>query len=398
MSHPAPTSPMDEVTFRSDTVLSDVHLYTPNQRHLMVRLNGVGQPVFLSQFKFLSSHDSGTDSGAELGDHRDSYSEKAPHAGPGPLELPPGSDHSRESPSLQTSREEAGAQLDEDGDLDVVRRPRAASDPDPSRPPRDKVHPVILRQEEEDSLGDEAAQESSLCNVIKIEHTMATTLEDVGKQVWRGALLLADYILCQRALLQGCTVLELGAGTGLVSIVAATLARTVYCTDVGADLLAMCQQNIALNGHLTAGIVKVRELDWLREDLCTDPEVPFCWSEEEVSDLYSHTTVLLAAEVFYDDDLTDALFKTLTRIAHKLKNACTVILSVEKRLNFTLRHLDVTCEAYDHFRACLHALEKPATSQVRFSVEPVGANFPQHLVYERIRQLELWKILVEPVT
>lgn len=35
---------MDEVTFKSDTVLSDVHLYTPNQRHLMVRLNSMGQP------------------------------------------------------------------------------------------------------------------------------------------------------------------------------------------------------------------------------------------------------------------------------------------------------------------------------------------------------------------
>lgn len=30
--------------FKSDTVLSDVHLYTPNQRHLMVRLNSMGQP------------------------------------------------------------------------------------------------------------------------------------------------------------------------------------------------------------------------------------------------------------------------------------------------------------------------------------------------------------------
>lgn len=35
--------------------------------------------------------------------------------------------------------------------------------------------------------------------------------------------------------------------------------------------------------------------------------------------------------VFYDDDLTDALFETLSRLAHKLQNACTAILSVEKR-------------------------------------------------------------------
>lgn len=35
---------MDQVTFRSDTVLSDVHLLIPNARHLMVRLNAAGQP------------------------------------------------------------------------------------------------------------------------------------------------------------------------------------------------------------------------------------------------------------------------------------------------------------------------------------------------------------------
>ncbi|KAL0617425.1 Methyltransferase-like protein 22 [Plecturocebus cupreus] len=70
--------------------------------------------------------------------------------------------------------------------------------------------------------------------------------------VWRGALLLADYILFRQDLFRGCTALELGAGTGLASIIAATVARTVYCTDVGADLLAMCQRNIALNSHLAA--------------------------------------------------------------------------------------------------------------------------------------------------
>ncbi|XP_010838754.1 PREDICTED: methyltransferase-like protein 22 isoform X2 [Bison bison bison] len=345
----APALAMDEITFRSDTVLSDVHLYTPNQRRLMVRLNGMGQPVFLSQFKLLWDRDSQTDSGAEGGDH----TEGTP---------PAGTICSRVGASFQagastTTPEGLAAQLDEDGDLDVVRRPWAASASEPPGPPRDKV--------------------------------------------WRGALLLADYILFQRDLFQGRTVLELGAGTGLASIIAATVAQTVYCTDVGADLLAMCQRNIALNSHLLAsggGVIKVKELDWLRDDLCTDPEVPFSWSEEDISHLYGHTTILLAAEVFYDDDLTDAVFKTLSRLAHKLKNACTAILSVEKRLNFTLRHLDVTCEAYDHFRGWLRRREGLAGGRLRFAVEPVDASFPQLLVYERIQQLELWKIFVEPVT
>ncbi|XP_036136507.1 methyltransferase-like protein 22 isoform X2 [Molossus molossus] len=395
---------MDEVTFKSDTVLSDVHLYTPNQRHLMVRLNSMGQPVFLSQFKLLWNQDSQIDSGTEGGDYRDDPTE-GNSAGTGSPQPPPGSGCSSEGVSLQTGadttgQEGAGVQLDEDGDLDVLRRPRAASDPDPAWPPRDKVHPMILTQEEDDVLGDKA-QESSTHTVIKIEHTMATPLEDVGKQVWRGALFLADYILFQWDLFQGRTVLELGAGTGFTSIIAATVAQTVYCTDVGADLLAMCQRNIALNSHLIApggSVVKVRELDWLKDDLCTDPAVPFSWSEKDISDLYDHTTILLAAEVFYDEDLTNALFKTLVQLAHRLKNACVAILSVEKRLNFTLSHLDVTCEAYDHFHASLHQLEKLQDGQLRFSVERVEAAFPQRLVYERIQQLELWKIFMEPVS
>ncbi|KAM5329168.1 methyltransferase-like protein 22 isoform 2-T4 [Glossophaga mutica] len=421
---------MDEVTFKSDTVLSDVHLYTPNQRHLMVRLNSAGQPeikfserrrrekedsweyspfvfcfaVFLSHFKLAWSQDSQIDSGTEGGDYRDVPTEET-LAGTGSPGSPPGSSCSSEGFPLQastdaTGQEGAGTQLDEDGDLDVVRRPRAASDSEPAWCPRDKVHPMILTQEEDDILGDET-QENSTYDIIRIEHTMATPLDDVGKQVWRGALFLADYILFQWDLFQGRTVLELGAGTGFTSIIAATVAQTVYCTDVGADLLAMCQRNIALNSHLTASggnVVKVRELDWLKDSLCTDPEVPFSWSEEDISDLYNHTTIVLAAEVFYDDDLTDALFKTLFRLAHKLKNACTAILSVEKRLNFTLSHLDVTCEAYDHFHSSLHRLEKHRDGQLRFTVEPVEPSFPQYLVYERIRQLELWKIFMEPVT
>lgn len=395
---------MDEVTFKSDTVLSDVHLYTPNQRHLMVRLNSTGQPVFLSHFKLVWSQDSQIDSGTKGGDYRDVPTEET-LAGTGSPGSPPGSSCSSEGFPLQastdaTGQEGAGVQLDEDGDLDVVRRPRAASDSEPAWCPRDKVHPVVLTQEEDDILGDET-QENSTYDIIRIEHTMATPLDDVGKQVWRGALFLADYILFQWDLFQGRTVLELGAGTGFTSIIAATVAHTVYCTDVGADLLAMCQRNVAFNSHLAASggnVVKVRELDWLKDNLCTDPEVSFSWSEEDISDLYNHTTIMLAAEVFYDDDLTDALFATLFRLAHNVKNACTAILSVEKRLNFTLSHLDVTCEAYDHFYSSLHQLEQHRGGQLRFTVEPVEASFPQYLVYERIRQLELWKIFMEPVT
>nr|XP_048289124.1 methyltransferase-like protein 22 isoform X2 [Myodes glareolus] len=366
---------MDEVTFKSDTVLSDVHLYTPNQRHLMVRLNGMGQPVFLSQFKLLWSRDSWTDSGPEDNGPRDVSTQETSPAGSG-------SGHSHEDLSLQagddiTIQEGLSVPLDEDGDLDVVRRPRAASDPDQAEPARDKLHFTM-----------DVSLSISVLSRAYHGHTPGG---------------------CRQAGVAGCPVpgrlypVPKGPLPGMHRAGAWGGHRTrQHCGshhDVGTDLLAMCQRNVALNSHLTAtgdGVIKVKELDWLKDNLCTDPKVPFSWSEEDINDLYDHTTVLFAAEVFYDDDLTDALFNTLSRLVHRLKNACTAILSVEKRFNFTLRHLDVTCEAYDHFRASLDSLEKLADGRLRFMVEPVEASFPQLLIYERIRQLELWKIRVEP--
>ncbi|XP_058891367.1 methyltransferase-like protein 22 isoform X3 [Acipenser ruthenus] len=359
---------MDNITFRSDTVLSDIHLLQPNTRHLMVRLNAVGQPVFVSQFKVLWDSERLDRSESPPPSYTDQQPPENTADCGSPEQEREGEEEEEEEEEGEDGRRRSwGLEplLDEDGDLDVVRRPRGGDGPG-----RDRIYPIILSKgEEAASDGDEL--EESDCGVIRIEHTMATPLEDVGKQVWRGAFLMADFILSHRDLFQGCTVLELGAGTGVTSIVMATVAKRVYCTD---------------------GDVKVCELDWMRDDFCTDPEVEFSWTEDEVADLHDNTTVLIAADVCYDDDLTDGLFRTLYRIMSNLRHPCTLYFSIEKRLNFTLQHMDVSCEAYDHFRSCLSDLKNITDGKMIFTVEPVQLCFPQFLIYERIKQLELWKI------
>lgn len=62
------------------------------------------------------------------------------------------------------------------------------------------------------------------------EHSTATPIRLVGLQVWRGALLLADYILHHSEALAQSTVLELGSGVGLTSVVAAMVVKQVICT------------------------------------------------------------------------------------------------------------------------------------------------------------------------
>ncbi|TDH03490.1 hypothetical protein EPR50_G00163340 [Perca flavescens] len=407
---------MDHITFHHDTVLSDVHMLLPNARHLMTRLNAVGQPVFISKFKILSDGDEhgnevpGRSLKEEEEEEEGEYDEPREDAEQD-TKVPRGTAGEEGEEREEGEEEEEGGEgkveafLDEDGDLDITHRPRK---PPKETSGRDLVCPIIIQrsnpvleeeeEEEEDSTEDEA--DKSFNDIIKIEHTMATTLEDVGKQVWRGAFLLADFILSEPLTFRGATVLELGAGTGLTSIVMATIAKTVYCTDVGEDLLGMCKRNVTLNRHMiepAGGDVRVRQLDWLQHDLCTDDDVEFRWTEEEVADLYNNTNIIIAADVCYDDDLTDGFFRTLYRLCSNFPHTCTVFISIEKRMNFTLRHMDVSCDAYNHFRHCLSQLQDLEDGRCGFRVQQLPSTCAQFLLYERIEQLELWKVTTTPL-
>lgn len=68
------------------------------------------------------------------------------------------------------------------------------------------------------------------CVLFDIEHSLSTKLCDVGQQVWRGALALADFLLYHRSMFDGSVMLELGGGVGLVSIVAAQFCKIIFCT------------------------------------------------------------------------------------------------------------------------------------------------------------------------
>lgn len=65
-----------------------------------------------------------------------------------------------------------------------------------------------------------------------LEHMQSTMLKLVGLQVWRGALLLADYILHYNKMLKNRKILELGSGIGLTSIIAGIYAQEVICTGI----------------------------------------------------------------------------------------------------------------------------------------------------------------------
>ena len=146
----------------------------------------------------------------------------------------------------------AGPTVDADGDLVVARR-GVPCEADAAAPPP-----------------------PSQGQLISIAHLGATALADVGMQVWRGECLLCDWLLdaaATGALAGVGTVLELGAGTSMATLVAAhTLlapvehpsaparvpgqaptphsgqsAAVIFCTDHHTPSLEAAQRNLAAN-------------------------------------------------------------------------------------------------------------------------------------------------------
>jgi predicted nicotinamide N-methyase len=154
---------------------------------------------------------------------------------------------------------------------------------------------------------------------------------------------------------EGVTVLELGAGTGLVSLLCARRCRCVFATDVGAAVLANCARNLTAAAHRFAHrphTARVRHLDWAAPlpwteaargsgrapDASNTADAPFAWSAADVAQLALLSEVLIA-DCVYDDALTDALWATLRSLFARFPSVRGATVSLERRVNFSAQDL-----------------------------------------------------------
>lgn len=308
-------------------------------------------------------------------------------------------------------------------------------------------HGDVILPRKRRKLHDDAEQKCAL----EIQSMRSTRLSHVGQQLWRSSLLLIDFILGKRETFSQSVVLELGAGVGLFSLVAATLTCHVFLTDYLDDVLAMASNNLrASSGKLgfDPGNVSVRRLDWMAFvdtplhhaslhhfiDVQLPPQPPqpqqqpeasntlensdegitsstqnvsrqvfvgetlpgnkdsaapdtgadgaaelptearershtaqhstrladeFCWRDSDI-DRLNQVDFLFAADVVYDEDLTEAFMRAAAYLMTALrqqqfydsnfqKREPVLYLSLEKRYNFAVRDMAVKATAYDHF-------------------------------------------------
>lgn len=116
----------------------------------------------------------------------------------------------------------------------------------------------------------------------------------VGLQSWASSILLAEKMCASPGTFgldtsRPLRVLELGAGTGMLSIVVAKLleapAPTIVATDYHPDVLANLSANVQTNFPRSSSVIDVRRFDWESPDFSHPIDKPF--------------DIILAADVIY---------------------------------------------------------------------------------------------------
>ena len=217
-------------------------------------------------------------------------------------------------------------------------------------------------------------------------HTWDTSLEDVGTQLWRGALLLCDYLVGMEPSADLGTVVDLGTGVGLTAVVAARSSKAVFATDGNVNALALAERNGALNAHhlpaAAEAVIRYRQLCWGEEERRAGTGT-YDWRAGELEALRLRgADVVLAADCVYDGEAAAAL---LVEIAALLVGEASVAyVCLEKRFNYEVATLSVVAHGY---RALLDATERPE-SPLRAEIVDL-ASVPQLFAYDRVPQLEL---------
>ena len=116
-----------------------------------------------------------------------------------------------------------------------------------------KLPQAVLTDQDGDLIVDRENHNKSVEKFIFTLGTqMKTSLDDVGLQLWRASFYLADFLVHNCHLIRDMCVLELGAGIGITSLVAAFYSKRVVCTDLE-RIVRNAQKNYERNREIILG-------------------------------------------------------------------------------------------------------------------------------------------------
>ncbi|TLS29288.1 hypothetical protein PpBr36_01329 [Pyricularia pennisetigena] len=159
-------------------------------------------------------------------------------------------------------------------------------------------------------LGSSSAVNPDIVTLVETRRLVAGS-RFTGHRTWDGALHLAHYLVAEQgSTVRGRSVLELGAGAGLLSILCAKYfgAKSVIATDGDERVIEEARRNVDIGGFggekEGQGRVEVERLRW-GEDLGGS------WLHDRLSKQCKSLDVVLGADLIYNEESASALAKTL---------------------------------------------------------------------------------------
>lgn len=147
------------------------------------------------------------------------------------------------------------------------------------------------------------------------------------------------------------------------------------------NILQLIDSNIDRNMHLlTARNIKVMELDFKAEK----------WSSDLQKNI-ANVDVVFAADVIYDDELTEAFMSTVEKLI-KIPRITTIYIAMEKRYVFTRSEAAAVAPMYEQFLRCIDDLLRKNAVAPTFKIRPMKIDFPQFFDYERCKELVLFHV------
>ncbi|RYP59869.1 hypothetical protein DL769_008359 [Monosporascus sp. CRB-8-3] len=155
-----------------------------------------------------------------------------------------------------------------------------------------------------------------------------------GLRTWEAALHLGQYLCANPALIQGKRVLELGAGTGYLSILCAKFleATHVIASDGSDDVVANLPDNFFVNGLQDLGRISAMDLKWGYGLVGTEEAE---WNGGRPVD------VVLGADITYDQSIIPALAGTLDDLFGIFPEVKILIAATERNRETFDAFLDV---------------------------------------------------------
>ncbi|XP_014370353.2 protein-lysine N-methyltransferase EEF2KMT [Papilio machaon] len=187
--------------------------------------------------------------------------------------------------------------------------------------------------------------ENSLKDIITIKETNNMVINGTtGMKTWEAAIMLSDWILCNKKIFYNQRILELGSGVGFTGIIVGKycMPKSTTLTDCHSDVLDLLVENIIINFPDLQKTTSSQYQSFRNDEKVIDVAKLDWQCPEDVNDYY-YPDIVIGADIIYDPSILLPLCNVLNIFFNRNPQLQVYIASIirnEETFNQFLEVLD----------------------------------------------------------